>query len=394
MGTFLLKKASTMKSQFHDLIANENFHNIEASYQASLASSSSSLSLSSSSSSSSSSSTIFDENSFLNNRFNSNKLKSLNQINSTNNNHGYINSTVTQQPCSFKIEDILNSNSIFNNNNKKQETNSNEKQFSSISNSNKINLPQLSSISPASSSSLASSLSNSHKSKLDNLLVSSSNVSATELIFNHASSLLNVNPFINLSNAQAFFQTAVPSITSAEHNDEYLSKNYSPFIDHHLEIQKQQNPYSFNFNMNKQPTPILPVPYSNVIDKMSASNNNNNINNNDSKTEMNTTASKLFMIDQIARQIDSLNESNANSSVNKKKSNKKNKIKANKMVKNCCDTIDETSDNNDSGQIENKIAAYGSCNGNCNDTACCKCILILNCNLISFEFSSTILFNQ
>ena len=300
MGTYLLQTSATGKTQnMNPFEMSTEYHGV--------------------SSSSSSSSSVYDENLINENtKFNMQKLKYHN---------------ILPQPCSFKIEDILNSSSVFN---KRLVSNSTSQPLEKLSPPS--NLSSCSSSSSSSSSSI-SSFNLQHQS-----LPTPAN--ANEFLLNHAAnSLLNSNPFMSIGNGQNFYQNSI------ENSDMYSLNSYSALIEQ-IESQKQHNnPYAVSFLKQQSKSMFAGNQYLNATFQRNddeAPDNN-----------MNSNTNKLLIIDKIAKQIDSFNESNASLSNKKKLSkSKSNKIKAEKLGNN------EKSINKDNLNF--------SCNGNCNDLACCK----------------------
>ena len=298
MGTYLLKTSATGKTQ------TLNPFEMSGEYHGGV------------SSSSSSSSSVYDENLINENtKFNMQKLKYHNSL---------------PQPCSFKIEDILNSSTVFN---KKLVSNSKMQPLDKLSPPS--NLSSCSSSSSSSSSSI-SSFNLQYQS-----LPTPSNTN--EFLLNHAAnSILNSNPFMSIGNGQNFYQTSI------ENSDMYSLNSYSALIEQ-IESQKQHNPYAVNFL--KQQSKSMFTGNQHLNGTFQGNDNE------EPDTHMNSTTNKLLIIDKIAKQIDSFNESNASLSNKKKLSkSKSNKNKADKM------------DNNEKSVKDN---LNFSCNGNCNDLACC-----------------------
>ena len=229
--------------------------------------------------------------------------------------------TQQQQSCSFKIEDILN---------KKDDISVSSKpsKDSSVTSSNMSSASSYCS----SISSLSSPYQNSHKYE---------NNGSMEFLLNHANSFLSSNPFMNIGNAQGLYQSSI----------ENTQNNYASFMDQ-LNFQKQQQElYSLEY---LKKNPMIP----NV--------NMNTFPNNTALSYKNNTVGKLAMIDQIAKQIDSYNESNSSA---EKKLNVKNKLKGRSGKLNESNEIKESAP-----KLKKKFKNidYEAGHGCCNDIGCCK----------------------
>jgi hypothetical protein len=238
------------------------------------------------------------------------------------------------QSCSFKIEDILNTNSI-----SKLYAKQNNAIFEQqMINKSKSSMSSSSSTSSSSSSycSPISSISSPY-SQQPSSLVPRQSCSSNESILNQFSinPLLN-NPFINIANNNQNYY--LNSIQTVNETDGCSFRDFSSALIGQINAQRQSL-FSIDFL------------------------NSSAITNNSMKNDhYETTANKISMIDELAKQIDSLSES---SKAQKKQFIEKKKHKQDSSKNSADDIKDECKK-----KKEKRIQF--SCSGNCSDLACCK----------------------
>ena len=235
----------------------------------------------------------------------------------------------TNQSCSFKIEDILNSNSI----SKLCARQTNTIVEQQITAKSKSNIS--SSSSSSSSSSFCSSISSTYSQP--NNIVPNQSTSSNELSLNRFSinPLLN-NPFINIANNNQNYYLS--SIQTANETDGCSLRDFSSALIDQINAQRRSF-FSIDF---LKPSAI----------------SNNSISNDNYES----TTNKICMIDELAKKIDSLSES---SRAQKKQFLEKKKHKKG-SPKDCSNEF------RDEYKKKKEKSIQFSCSGNCTDLACCK----------------------